>query len=440
MMRLLRVVLLCVCIASAHADDTTPRTMLRAHLEPHLEPHLAPSGTVTAGSAVTLVVDALTTAWFSAAPDWPLFEVRDAFVTLPDENAQNLNEVIDGVHWFGVRRAYRIVPRGAGRFDVPAFAIALHPGGIDTPVTMNTPALSFIASVPPGAENMATFFPAPNLAATQRITPGDGKLEVGQTITRIVTQRAGATQSMLIPPVAFGDIDGLRRYSKTPVTRDVTQDRAGLVAGERIDTVTYAVERRGHYTLPPIDIEWWNTSTQRREVIHLAALNFDARAAHDKPLWDIPADAIARHTIVFIDARDVVIVCIALACLIGGVGYYSHVRAWLARLTARLADARRRRAQGEGAAWRALRRAAQSGAMHRIVPALYRWKDARAVQSDAMQTDAPPELHRLADAVKAYYASDRADGRAVKVRLPLHIARRHRPRKEQNALPPLNEG
>ncbi|WP_250516877.1 hypothetical protein [Caballeronia sp. INDeC2] len=436
MHRVLSIIFLWLACSCAWADDA-PRTMLRAHLEP--------SGTVAAGSAVKLVVDALTTTWFTAAPDWPMFEVRDAFVTLPDENALNFNEMIDGVRWFGVSRVYRIVPRTSGAFDVPALVITLHPGGMDTPVTQQTTPLKFAAMLPPGAEGMTTFFPAPALTAAQRIEPQDGKIEVGGTVTRVVTQHADATESMLIAPVPFGDIEGLRRYPKPPVTRNISDDRTGLVAGERTDTVTYVVNRRGSYALPPIDIEWWNTSTQRRETIHLPAVNFTARAAHEKPLWAIPADALAgaaRHTVIFLNARDIVYACIVLACIVAGVGFYPRLRAGFERSMRRLAAERKKRAQGEFAAWRALKRALDSGSMRSVIPALYRWMDVNPRFRHPATLDALPqtELKDLAKAVQTHYQGAHAAQGRVHVKLHRWTRWKGLRRARSSALPPLNEG
>ena len=430
--RFLAILLVCMFTA-AHAEDA-PRTMLRAHLEP--------AGPVVAGSAVKLVVDALTTTYFSEAPDWPSFDLHDAFVTLPDDSGQNLNETIDGVRWFGVSREYHIVPRTAGTFEVPSFSITLHPGGSDTPVTLETPTLSFAATLPPGAENMATFFPAPKLTVTQVIEPKDGRLEVGGTITRTVTQRAEATEPMLVPPVTFGDVDGLRRYAKAPATRTISDGRGGLIAGERVDTVTYVVNRRGHYTLPSIDVEWWNTATRQREIVHLPAVAFTARAAREKPLWSIPADALAgaaRHTVIFLSARDLVLAGVVLACIVAGVAFYPRVRGWIERLSRGWSAMRRRRAQGELAAWRGLRTAAQSGAMRRIVPALYRWMDASPRFARPARVDMidDPQLKPLADAVQQHYTQPAADVPRMRLHFRRSGPRAHKPKRA--ALPALNE-
>jgi hypothetical protein len=57
--------------------QSAPQLVVRAHLEP--------SGPVVAGTQVKLIVDCLTTTWFTEAPNWPLFTVRGAIVDLPDE-------------------------------------------------------------------------------------------------------------------------------------------------------------------------------------------------------------------------------------------------------------------------------------------------------------------------------------------------------------------
>ena len=86
------------CASAPAFADAAPRTLVRAHLEP--------TGPVVAGSEVKLVVDLLTTTWFTEAPNWPLFTVPDAIVSLPDEQADNLSEDIDGVQL--VRRESRL--------------------------------------------------------------------------------------------------------------------------------------------------------------------------------------------------------------------------------------------------------------------------------------------------------------------------------------------
>jgi hypothetical protein len=432
---LLALLLLSLMSGRAMADDA-PQLLVRAHLEP--------SGPVVAGTQVKLVVDCLTTTWFTEAPDWPLFTVPGAIVSLPDEQAENLHEVINGVSWFGVSRAYRIAPQAANAFDIPSFAITVHPGGANGPVTLMTPALNLVATVPAGAEGMRIFFPTSKLGATQTIAPSPDHLKVGDSVTRTIVQNAAGTESMLIPPVDFGDIEDLKRNPTASATKNIVVDRAGLVAGERTDSVTYVIDRSGRFKLPPVTIEWWNTGTQKRETIVLPAVNFSAARPSEKPLFDIPLDAMARaaaHKIIVIDARQAAAGGVVLVLLLLLAWGYPRVTKFVMRMRQAVLDAGKRRAQGEAPAWRALCRAAGTGSVQRVIPALYRWMDR------SPDFDHPARLDRLdveglADTVAAHYAEHTgAQLRWPETKRTLRRAARQarKNRSTRPPLPPLNE-
>jgi len=418
-----------------------PQLLVRAHIEP--------SGTVVAGSEVKLIVDCLTTTWFTEAPNWPLFTVPGAIVNLPDEQAENLHEVINGVSWYGVGRAYRVVPQTAGAFEIPSFAITVYPGGTNSPATLTTSALRLVATVPAGAEGMSVFFPTQKLSAKQTIEPSPNDLKVGGALTRTITQTAAGTESMLIPPVNFGDVDGLKRYPKPSGTKNIMQDRAGLVAGERTDTVTYVINRSGRFKLPPVTIEWWNTATQRREKIVLPAVSFSAATAKEKPLFDIPLDALSKggaHRIIVIDRSRALIAVLSLAFLLAMIWAYPRLASRYKQAKRVLVSARNRYAEGEAPAWRVFRAAARNGPLPRVIPALYRWMDKspdfkHPARIDNLDFSTNSGLKELADTVATHY-SDSPDAKLDwnKVERALRRAAQHarKKRKAQSPLPPLN--
>ncbi|MGX7004838.1 hypothetical protein [Caballeronia sp. KNU42] len=421
-----------------------PQLLVRAHIEP--------AGTVVAGSEVKLIVDCLTTTWFTEAPNWPLFTVPNAIVNLPDEQAVNLHEVINGSSWYGVSRAYRVVPQTAGAFEIPSFAITVYPGGTNSPATLTTPALRLVATVPAGAEGMSVFFPTQKLSAKQTIEPSPDDLKVGGALTRTITQTAARTESMLIPPINFGDIDGLKRYPKPSGTKNIMQDRAGLVAGERTDSVTYVINRSGRFKLPPVTIEWWNTATQRREKIVLPGVNFSAATAWEKPLFDIPLDALSKggaHRIIVIDRTRALIAVMSLAFLLATIWTYPRLalrykqakRAWFA--------ARNRYAEGETPAWRVLRATARNGPLPRIIPALYRCMDKspdfkHPARIDDLDSSADADLSELANTVATYYSDSNStntklDWNKTQRALRKAAKRARKKRNAQSPLPPLNQ-
>ncbi|HEX3639466.1 MAG TPA: hypothetical protein VHV99_29090 [Paraburkholderia sp.] len=422
--------------------DPAPRTMVRAHLEP--------AGPVVAGSEVKLVVDLLTTTWFTEAPNWPLFTVADAIVSLPDEQADNLSEDIDGVRWFGVSRAYRIAPQSGKTYDIPPFAITVYPGGTNAPVQVMTPALKLVTTLPAGAQDMAVFFPTAKLTATQKIEPSTQQLRVGDSIMRTITQSAAGTESMLIPPANLGEVDGLKRYAKPSTTRNIVQDRVGLVAGERTDSVTYIADHNGRFKLPPVTIEWWNTKTQKKETIALPGATFSASTAREKPLFEIPADVMGQgipHRIIVIHSGQLIAGCAIVLGLLVVAWARGRIVMFLRRAKHRLNDARERWLASDTVAWRTLCAVARKGEWRRTIPALYRWMDRSGeFGHPARLANLPrkdePKVAELADAVTAQFAegATREFRWAETETALLRVWKRQQVQRQERApLPPLNE-
>ncbi len=46
----------------------------------------------------------------------------------------------------------------------------------------------------------------------------------------------------------------------------------------RVDSATYMLERPGDYTLPAIDIVWWNVGSGKIEQVHLEAVELKVAA------------------------------------------------------------------------------------------------------------------------------------------------------------------
>src|SRR5262245_46682278 len=63
---------------------------------------------------------------------------------------------------------------------------------------------------------------------------------------------------MLLPQVALSGVDGLALYPAQPSLQDNLDRRTGALTSTRVDEATYMLERPGDFTLPAIDLAWWN--------------------------------------------------------------------------------------------------------------------------------------------------------------------------------------
>jgi hypothetical protein len=304
--------------------------------------------------------------------------------------------------------------------------------------------------LPPGAQDMRVFFPAPKLTVTQKIEPSKPQLRVGDSITRTITQSAAGTESMLIPPAQLGEVGGLKRYAKPSTTRDIVQDRLGLVAGERTDSVTYIADHNGRFKLPPVTIEWWNTKTQKKETIVLPGAAFSASTAHEKPLFDIPADVLNQglpHRIIVIHSGQLIAACAIALVVLVMVWARARIALFLRRVKRCMSDAHQRWIDSDTRAWRRLCAVARKGEWGRTIPALYRWMDrsedfGRPARLANLPRKDEPEVAQLADAVTLHFAEGaRCDFRWADAETALRRGwkRKRLQQRERLALPPLNE-
>jgi len=125
--------------------------------------------------------------------------------------------------------------------------------------------LALEAFIPEPAQSLDPFVSSNAISFEQNVKRSSQELKVGDSITRTVTTKADGTPAMLLPPVTFAKIDGLALYPAQPSVQDNVDRRTGVLSGTRIDEATYILERAGDYTLPPIELAWWNARESKVE-------------------------------------------------------------------------------------------------------------------------------------------------------------------------------
>jgi hypothetical protein len=281
-MKPLAILLFCLAAAPAMAEDGA-RSMVRAHLEP--------AGHVVVGQPVKLIVDVLVTTWFTSAPEFPVFDLPGALVIQSDEQAPHLTEQIDGVTWFGLTQAYTITPMEPREFTIPRLQIVLHPGMASGPMKVWSPTRKFTSRVPAGAEGVAVFLSTSHLGMVQRFDHRLTGLQVGDAFTRTITSTAKGTQAMFLPPFPFAQVAGLTVYPNQPQVQNLSADRKGFIAGRRIDSASYVVQKPGHYELPSVTVQWWDLRLNKLREHMIAPIVFDAAPNPDyRPEIAPPAD------------------------------------------------------------------------------------------------------------------------------------------------------
>ncbi|MBM7061823.1 BatD family protein [Pseudomonas sp. UL073] len=293
-----------------------------------VEGRLNPTGTAMVGSTVRLEVDLLVDTWFTAEPQLPILNLPGALVMPPSSEATHLTVQRDGETLFGLRFSYLITPNQAQEFQIPALTIQVNPGQGSGPVTVRSAPLSLLARLPEGVAPGQQLLVAQNLKFTQQLVRSQDALRVGDNLVRRLTIDADGAQAMLIPAPAFAEVDGLKRYVKTPQVLPLSDGRGGITGGRRVDEVSYVIDQAGHHELPAIELHWWDTASNRQRTSSVPAVEFDAVAntAYQAP-FSIAEDLqkLGQHARVRIAQHWLLL---AALVLIGGLAWYWGAPWW----------------------------------------------------------------------------------------------------------------
>jgi len=256
-------------------------TLAVAAQTPVVQAHLEPTQGILVGQPVRLIVSVYVPNYFTGSPDFPSLEIENAIVVPPQDRPENSNKEIGGVRYAGIAETYVIYPQAAGDFHLPKTYLtvtyaAAPPKSATASVAL--PALEFRADVPAAARDLDYFLPTTALTIQQKWSTPIKNLRVGDSIERTVTVTATKMQAMLIPPLPFEAPSGIRIYPEEPIVHDQKTDRGDFVYGRRIQTAKYFISKQGDYTLPPIELKWWNLSTHRLVTATLPSVHFAAAA------------------------------------------------------------------------------------------------------------------------------------------------------------------
>lgn len=129
----------------------------------------------------------------------------------------------------------------------------------------------------PADANMTPWLPARALQISEQWPQQPPRFIQGEPITRSLSIKAEGLTAAQIPELARSEIDGLKQYPDQPLLNDVENDNG--ITGYRVEKIALIPTRAGRMQLPALEIAWWNTQTQQREVARLPARSIDVVAS-----------------------------------------------------------------------------------------------------------------------------------------------------------------
>jgi hypothetical protein len=204
-------------------------------------------------------------------------DIENAYVETLGQNS--FQRTIGGRPWLVHEIRYAIFPESSGTLTIPVqtFSGRVAAGRrtlFDTRpsgrlIRRRSDEITVDVLPRPDSFPNTTWLPAADLAIEEQWSAPVDQLKIGDSVTRTITLTAKGLQGAQLPPIEGNSIDGLRAYPDQPVINNVSGD-AG-VTGIRIDSLALVAVKDGEYTIPELEIPWWDTETDSLRIARLPA-------------------------------------------------------------------------------------------------------------------------------------------------------------------------
>ena len=99
--------------------------------------------------------------------------------------------------------------------------------------------------------------------------PQTTKFYAGEPITRTLTLIADGLTASQLPEIKSLSIANLKQYPDKPVLKDTISGKG--ISSIRTEKIALIPTKAGSYTIPAIDIPWWNTKTNKIDIAHVSS-------------------------------------------------------------------------------------------------------------------------------------------------------------------------
>ncbi|MDD2865266.1 MAG: BatD family protein [Methylococcales bacterium] len=232
-------------------------------------------------------------------------ELPDAVIEKLADDA-NYTTQVSGVTYVVIERKYAIFPQKSGVTTIKPLVLTADTVARgrqnnsffnsqitqrrivkSNPITLNVQPI-------PATFTDSHWLTAENLELTQTWSGDIAQMKVGEPLTRTVKLVANGSTVGQLPELNSSKIDPqLKAYNDQPVLHE-DKTLAGIVAS-REEKIAFIPAKAGNYTLPAIQISWFNTRTQKIELATLPEMSLTVAGAENAPQAQTPTVVEEKH-------------------------------------------------------------------------------------------------------------------------------------------------
>jgi len=186
-----------------------------------------------------------------------------------------------------IERSYAIFPQASGEIEIPSVVFQgsirvaqsgqrsrgaffdpfgrLSGGGQQ--VRVKSDAVTLQVKPRPNNVSGPWWLPARDVKLGEAWSPAQPEFRVGEPVTRTITMQAQGLSSAQLPELSLGEMADIKFYPDQSVTQDT--DDGVWITGIRQQKVALVPSKAGDYTLPAIEVYWWDTQANSERVATL---------------------------------------------------------------------------------------------------------------------------------------------------------------------------
>jgi len=201
----------------------------------------------------------------------------------------------DGNRIAVIERRYALFPQNSSKFTIEPLLFegritdnrSFGFGGRGRIVRVRSDAIEIEARPVPSGFTGSTWLPAKRLLLVESAPDNNPEYRAGEPFTRTLTLQATGLGSSQLPEIGALAPPDIKQYPDQPVLENRFGDD-GMVA-KRQEKIALIPSAPGMFTLPAIEIPWWNTQTDRMEIARLPARTIEVLPALGAPVASQPA-------------------------------------------------------------------------------------------------------------------------------------------------------
>lgn len=194
----------------------------------------------------------------------------------------------DGKLYGVVERRYAIYPQGSGDLTIEplvfqgqisnGMSFFSNPFGRQprTVVVRSDPVNLKVKAIPKTFTG-GQWLPAREITLTEEWSQYPLQFKVNEPLTRTVILTAKGLTASQLPELPAWQSPDFKQYPDQPKLED--DKKASGIIGKRVEKIAMIPSRTGTYTLPEVNIPWWNTVTNKMEYATLPERQIDVVAA-----------------------------------------------------------------------------------------------------------------------------------------------------------------